>query len=134
MLVQHEKLSSTFQDKIIKDGFIASINIDDKSYIFSGYNSYVHYKLNEFYHMKRHSEYKYRKIVDLLKVTKIEDIKLNVLEKNIEPNLLELRLLYHLNKYDKELLLNYNDEFFAKPEDIKKVNSLFYSMKFSKKK
>ena len=33
--------------------------------------------------MKRHSEYKYRKIVDLLKVTKIEDIKLNILEKNL---------------------------------------------------
>lgn len=134
MLVQHEKLSSIFKDNIIKEGFIASINIDDKIYIFSGYNTYIQYKLNEFYHMKRHCEYRYKKIIDLLKVTKIEDIKINLLEKNIDSNLLDLRLLYHLNQYDKDLLLNYNDEFFAKPEDVKKVNSLFYSMKFSKKK
>ena len=133
MLVQHEKLGSTFQDRIIKDGFIASINIDDKIYIFSGYNTYAYTKLNELYHMKRHYEYKYKKIIDLLKVTKIEDIKINVFEKNISSNKLEIRLLYHLNQYDKDLLLNYNDEFFAKPEDVKKVNSLFYSMKFSKK-
>ena len=134
MMVQHEKLANTIQDTIIKEGFIASINIDDKLYIFSGYNTYTYTKLNEFYYMKRHYEYRYKKIIDLLKVTKIEDIKVNLLEKNISSAQLDLRLLYHLNQYDRDLLLNYNDEFFAKPEDVKKVNSLLYSMKFSKRK
>jgi len=128
MIIQQEKLNNIQKEKI-ESGYIASINITDKKYIFNGYNNTKYDKLNYFYHMIKHNEHEYDKIIELLQTIKLEDIKIEVLEKNIEKDNIEIKLIKYLNYYDKNILLNYNDKYYAKPEDIKKVNSLMFSMK-----
>ena len=84
--------------------------------------------------MKKHCEQKYDKLIELLKITNLEDIKIEILKKNIELDGLEMSLIKHINLYEKDILLNYNDEYYAKPEDIKKLNNLLYILKNSKNK
>ena len=79
--------------------------------------------------MIKQNEHEYDKIIELLQTIKLEDIKIEVLEKNTEKDNIEIKLIKYLNYYDKNILLNYNDKYYAKPEDIKKVNSLMFSMK-----
>ncbi len=129
MRIQQEKLKDIQKEKI-DTGYIASINITDKKYIFSGYNNTKYDKLKYIYHMKKHNEHKYDKIIETLQTTKLEDIKIEILEKNIEQVNLENKLIEYLNYYDKNILLNYNDDYYAKPEDIKKVNNVMFSMKY----
>jgi hypothetical protein len=131
MRIQQDKLKNIQKEKI-DTGYISSINITDKKYIFSGYNNTKYDKLNYLYHMVKHNEHKYDKIIETLQTTKLEDIKIEILEKNIEQVNLENKLIEYLNYYDKNILLNYNDDYYAKPEDIKKVNSLIFSMKYRK--
>jgi hypothetical protein len=38
-----------------------------------------------------------------------------------------------MNQYDRDILLNYNDDYYAKPEELKKLNSLLYILKNAKK-
>lgn len=133
MIIQQDKINHIKKEKIEK-GFIGSINIKNNRYIFSDYNNTIYNKLQYFYSMRKHCEHQYDRLIDLLKITNLEDIKIEILEKNIELNDLELCLIKYLNLYDKDVILNYNDDYYAKPEDIKKLNSLLYSFKFAKNK
>jgi hypothetical protein len=132
MLIQQDKIKYVKQEKI-DSGYIASINIKDKKYIFSDNNNSVYDKLNYFYYMRRHNNTKYDKLIELLKITPIEDIKIELLEKNVEAKDVDNKLMYYMNHYDRDILLNYNDDYYAKPEDIKKLNSLLYILKNAKK-
>jgi hypothetical protein len=133
MMIQQDKINYIKKEKIEK-GFIGSINIKNNRYIFSDYNNTIYNKLQYFYYMKKHCEQKYDKLIELLKITNLEDIKIEILEKNIELDDLEMSLIKYLNLYDKDVILNYNDNYYAKPEDIKKLNNLVYSFKFAKNK
>jgi len=132
MMIQQDKINYIKNEKI-ENGFIGSINIKSNRYIFSDFNNTIYNKLKYFYSMRKHNEPQYNKLIELLKITNLEDIKIEILEKNIEQNDLEMSLIKYINLYDKDILLNYNDEYYAKPEDIKKLNSLLYSFKFAKK-
>ena len=79
--------------------------------------------------MRKHNDIQYDKIIDILKTTKLEDIKIEILEKNISLDILDSKLIKHLNYYNKDVLLNYNDDYYVKPDDLKKVTGLMYSMK-----
>ena len=133
MMIQQDKINYIKKEKIEK-GFIGSINIKNNKYIFSDYNNTIYNKLQYFYYMKKHCEQKYDKLIELLKITNLEDIKIEILKKNIELDGLEMSLIKHINLYEKDILLNYNDEYYAKPEDIKKLNNLLYILKNSKNK
>ena len=133
MMIQQDKLNKLkLTDNKINSGFIASINIKDYKYIYSDIDNSKYNKLNIFYNMTQHNETKYDRIINLLKTTKFEDIKIELLEINIDKDILEFKLIKHLNYYDKAKLLNYHDDYYAKPEDIKKLSGLIYSYKFSK--
>ena len=56
-----------------------------------------------------------------------------MLEKNVEAKDVDNKLLYYMNHYDRDILLNYNDDYYAKPEELKKLNSLLYILKNAKK-
>ena len=131
-MIQQDKINHIKKEKI-ENGFIGSINIKNNKYIFSDYNNTIYNKLQYFYSMKKHNEHQYDKLIELLKITNLEDIKIEILEKNIELDGLEMCLIKYLNLYDKDVLLNYNDEYYAKPEDIKKLNNLLYILKNAKK-
>lgn len=133
MIIQQDKINHIKKEKIEK-GFIGSINIKNNRYIFSDYNNTIYNKLQYFYSMRKHCEHQYDRLIDLLKITNLEDIKIEILEKNIELNDLEMSLIKYLNLYDKDILLNYNDDYYAKPEDIKKLNNTLYSFRFAKNK
>jgi len=132
MLIQQDKIKYMKQIKI-EGNYIASINIKDKKYIFSDNNNSVYDKLNYFYYMRRHNNTKYDKLIELLKITPIEDIKIELLEKNVEAKDVDNKLMYYMNHYDRDILLNYNDDYYAKPEELKKLNSLLYILKNAKK-
>jgi hypothetical protein len=132
MMIQQDKINNIKKEKIEK-GFIGSINIKNNKYIFSDYNNTIYNKLQYFYSMRKHCEHQYDRLIDLLKITNLEDIKIEILEKNIELNDLEMCLIKYINLYDKDVLLNYNDDYYAKPEDIKKLNNLLYILKNAKK-
>ena len=132
MLIQQDKIKYMKQIKI-DNNYIASINIKDKKYIFSDNNNSVYDKLNYFYYMRRHNNTEYDKLIELLKITPIEDIKIELLEKNVEAKDVDNKLMYYMNHYDRDILLNYNDDYYAKPEELKKLNSLLYILKNSKK-
>ena len=132
MLIQQDKIKYIKQEKI-ESCYIASINIKDKKYIFSDNNNSVYDKLNYFYYMRRHNKTEYDKLIELLKITPLEEIKIEIIEKNIEQNELDNKLIYYMNHYDKDILLNYNDDYYAKPEELKKLNSLLYILKNAKK-
>lgn len=131
MMIQQDKIKYIKTSKT-DTGYIASINIKGKKYIYSGYNNSSYDKLNYLYNMKRHNEQQYHKIIELLQTTNLEDIKIEILERNIDVDNLDNKMIKHLNYYNKSILLNYNDEYYAKPEDIKKVTGLIYSSKFRK--
>ena len=128
MMIQQDKIKH-IEQIIINNGYISSINIKDKKYIYCGYNNDCYDKLTYLYNMTKHNESKYDKIINLLKTTNLEDIKIEILEQNINLDILDNKFIKYLNYYDKDILLNYNDEYYAKPEDIKKVTGLMYSMK-----
>jgi hypothetical protein len=132
MLIQQDKIKY-ITHKLIDSYYIASINIKDKKYIFSDNNNSVYDKLNYFYCMIRHNKTEYDKLIELLKITPLEEIKIELLEKNIDKIEIDHKLLYYINQYDRDILLNYNDDYYAKPEDIKKLNSLLYILKNAKK-
>ena len=132
MLIQQDKIKYMKQYKI-EGNYIASINIKDKKYIFSDNNNSVYDKLNYFYYMRRHNNTKFDKLIELLKITPIEDIKIELLEKNVEAKDVDNKLMYYMNHYDRDILLNYNDDYYAKPEELKKLNSLLYILKNAKK-
>jgi len=132
MLIQQDKIKY-ITHKLINSYYIASINIKDKKYIFSDNNNTVYDKLNYFYCMIRHNKTEYDKLIELLKITPLEEIKIELLEKNIDKIEIDHKLLYYMNQYDRDILLNYNDDYYAKPEDIKKLNSLLYILKNTKK-
>lgn len=132
MLIQQDKIKYMKQIKI-DNNYIASINIKDKKYIFSDNNNSVYDKLNYFYYMRRHNNTEYDKLIELLKITPIEDIKIELLEKNVEAKDVDNKLMYYMNHYDRDILLNYNDDYYAKPEELKKLNSLLYILKNAKK-
>lgn len=133
MMIQQDKINHIKKEKIEK-GFIGSINIKNNRYIFGDYNNTIYSKLQYFYSMRKHCDHQYDKLIELLKITNLEDIKIEILEKNIELDGLEMSLIKHLNYYEKDILLNYNDEYYAKPEDIKKLNNLLYILKNAKNK
>lgn len=133
MMIQQDKINHIKKEKIEK-GFIGSINIKNNRYIFGDYNNTIYNKLQYFYSMKKHCEHQYDRLIELLKITNLEDIKIEILEKNIEPNDLDNKLLYYMNQYDRDILLNYNENYYAKPEDIKKLNNLLYILKNAKNK
>lgn len=133
MMIQQDKINHIKKEKIEK-GFIGSINIKNNKYIFSDYNNTIYNKLQYFYSMRKHCEQQYERLIELLKITNLEDIKIEILEKNIELDGLDMCMIKYLNYYEKDILLNYNDEYYAKPEDIKKLNNLIYSFKFAKNK
>ena len=64
-----------------------------------------------------------------------------ILEKFLSKNIISLnsilfsRLDNNLYEYNniKDILLNYNDDYYAKPEELKKLNSLLYILKNAKK-
>jgi len=132
MLIQQDKIKYMKQIKI-DNNYIASINIKDKKYIFSDNNNSVYDKLNYFYNMRRHNNTEYDKLIELLKITPIEDIKIEIIEKNVEAKDVDNKLIYYMNQYDRDILLNYNDDYYAKPEELKKLNSLLYILKNAKK-
>lgn len=132
MMIQQDKINHIKKEKIEK-GFIGSINIKNNRYIFGDYNNTIYSKLQYFYSMRKHCEQQYERLIELLKITNLEDIKIEILEKNIELNDLEMSLIKYLNYYDKDVILNYNDDYYAKPEDIKKLNNLLYILKNAKK-
>ena len=132
MLIQQDKIKY-ITHKLINSYYIASINIKDKKYIFSDNNNSVYDKLNYFYCMIRHNKTEYDKLIELLKITPIEEIKIELLEKNIDIKDVDNKLLYYMNQYDRDILLNYNDDYYAKPEELKKLNSLLYILKNAKK-
>ena len=133
MMIQQDKINHIKKEKIEK-GFIGSINIKNNKYIFSDYNNTIYNKLQYFYSMRKHCVHQYDKLIELLKITNLEDIKIEILEKNIELYGLEMSLIKHLNLYEKDVLLNYNENYYAKPEDIKKLNNLLYILKNAKNK
>lgn len=128
MMFQKEKLNNVKLEKI-DNGFIASINIKEYKYIFSNYDNLIHNKLEYFYLMKKHNEKKYDKLIELLKTVNYEDIKIELLEKNIEKDNLDNKLVEYLNYYDKDILLNYNEDYYATPSDIKNVKSIMFAKK-----
>jgi len=131
MMIQQDKINYIKNEKI-ENGFIGSINIKSNRYIFSDFNNTIYNKLRYFYSMRKHNEPLYNKLIELLKITNLEDIKIEILEKNIEQNDLEMSLIKYINLYDKDILLNYNDEYYAKPEDIKNLNKFINSLKYTK--
>ena len=132
MLIQQDKIQY-ITHKLINSYYIASINIKDKKYIFSDNNNTVYDKLNYFYCMIRHNKTEYDKLIELLKITPLEEIKIELLEKNIDKIEIDHKLVYYMNQYDRDILLNYNDDYYAKPEELKKLNSLLYILKNAKK-
>ena len=128
MMFQKEKLNNVKLEKI-DGGFIASINIKEYKYIFSDYDNLIHNKLEYFYLMKKHNDKIYDKLIELLKTVNYEDIKIELLEKNIEKDNLDNKLIEYLNYYDKDILLNYNEDYYATPSDIKNVKSIMFAKK-----
>ncbi len=128
MMIQREKINNIKTIKI-DGGFIASININEKRYIFSDLNNSIYNMLDYFYLMRKHNMKEYDKIIELLKITKFEDIKIELLEKNIQECDLGKKIIEHINYYDKDILLNYNEEYYATPEDIKNVKNIVFAKK-----
>jgi hypothetical protein len=128
MIFEKEKLNNVKSEKI-DNGFIASINIKEYKYIFSDYDNTLYNKLEYFYLMKKHNDKKYDKLIELLKTINYEDIKIELLEKNIDKYNLEKKLIEYLNYYDKDILLNYNEDYYATPNDIKNIKSLVFARK-----
>jgi len=126
MMFQKEKLIKLEK---IDNGFIASINIKEYKYIFSDYDNSIYNKLEYFYLMKKHNEKKYDKLIELLKIVNYEDIKIELLEKNIKKDDLDNKLIKYLNYYDKDILLNYNEDYYVTPNDIKNIKNLVFSRK-----
>ena len=131
MMIQQDKIKNIKTFKI-DTGYISSINIKNKKYIYKNYNNNCYEKLNYLYNMRKHNEPQYDEIIELLQTTNLEDIKIEILEKNIDIDNLDNKMIKHLNFYNKDLLLNYNDKYYAKPEDIKKITGLIYSARHKK--
>ena len=79
MMIQQDKINHIKKEKI-ENGFIGSINIKNNKYIFSDYNNTIYNKLQYFYSIKKHNEHQYDKLIELLKITNLEDIKIEILE------------------------------------------------------
>ena len=121
MLIQETKIINKQVD--FKDCYnkacIASIVIDKYKYLFIADNISFNIKLREFYKMKRHCSKTYEKLINLLKVTPVEDIKINILQEVTNKEELNIYLYDNMNKYNKEELLNYHDfdnEYITKDE------------------
>jgi len=115
---------------------IASIDIGNYKYIFMSdedidYNLF----LRELYNMRRHCFKQYEKLVNLLKVTQLEDIKINTLEYVKDKKELRLKFYYHINNYKKEQILNYydfDDSYMTKDEfkiEKNKINNYMFSFR-----
>lgn len=104
-------------------GYIASINFKNNTYIFFGNNKPINQLIRLLYITPEYCENV--KLADLLSKTKFNDINIKLLEKNIDENQLDYRFMYYLNKYDKEYLLN-NDEnnYVKKNEFNKEINNI----------
>jgi hypothetical protein len=133
MIIQQDKIKHMKNDKI-DSCYIASININNKRYIYSNNNNKLYDKLNILYNMTKHNDNKHNKIIELLKITKIDNINIEILEKNIIIDELESRLIYHMNRYNKDMLLNYCDDYYVKPEELKKLSGLVFTSYNYKKK
>ena len=79
--------------------------------------------------MRRHNNTEYDKLIGLLKITPIEDIKIELLEKNVEAKDVNNKLMYYMNQYDRDILLNYNDDYYVRPDEFKKLNNLYHILK-----
>ena len=121
-------------NNVLGCGFVCELKIVDNVFVFSGYEQTISSKIEEFYNMTFNYDMQYHKLIELLKVTTCDNIHIRILEKNINKNSLNLKTIYYINKYDKNISLNFNDEVYVKQKELSAAKSLIFANKYKKYK
>jgi hypothetical protein len=129
MSVQHEKMIIDMSEKKYGDKwYVAYIGNNKKKFVFAGIGNVLN-KLSEFYNMSYHNDDVYNNFIEFLSTTKWNDIVVKCIEKNIDVNDIEKRKILIMNKFDRDILMNYNDDKdYVTKKELEKIKSLCFGM------
>jgi hypothetical protein len=121
-----------------KLGYVCKLSYNGKHYIFGAYQVPLKNKLRELYSMTNHYSNAYSDIVNLLKTVHINDINICMLEREIENELLDEKLLFYMNIHDESALMNdMNDmngirQSYATCDELKQLKNMMFATKKKK--
>lgn len=137
MNVQYELLYNRYSNVNVGSlGYIAMLEIENMKYVYSSFATNIVTELKYFYSMTNHNSNENKKMIDLLSKVNANNIRIEILKRNIENENLQNELICMLNKFAKENIFNYEECVYVNQKEFKKeisdVKSLVFLSKYKK--